>query len=203
MSEEETIQVGRPDRGAWIVIGLVLFFFSVLIGARLFFNPVPEAETIIYNNFEFTKVGGLWFTKWQKGNELFQVPLRFNPLEVDDVEITGKLAADFSSPGLFITFDPTSQEEYAHTALAASEISSNLATVFDVHPQPACTKEHESCTNFSIVTCESDDKAVIFLNETGEAAIIMKGNCITLQGKDFELLKATDRLIYQWYGIMK
>jgi len=39
--------------------------------------------------------------------------------------------------------------------------------------------------------------------EGGEASVTLKGNCIVVRGEGFELVKAVDRLLYQWYHIMK
>ena len=35
-----------------------------------------------------------------------------------------------------------------------------------------------------------------------EAGIELSGTCIKIKGKDYEIVKAVNRLLYQWYGIM-
>jgi hypothetical protein len=52
------------------------------------------------------------------------------------------------------------------------------------------------------VTCDDKDKAVIQIVAEEPTQIVMEDNCITLQGKEFELLKAVDKLLYLWYKII-
>jgi hypothetical protein len=41
------------------------------------------------------------------------------------------------------------------------------------------------------------------LKQEEPAKIEMKGNCIIVQGAGMNLTKAVDRLLYEWYQVMK
>lgn len=201
----------------FIAVGIILLVIILVIGSRFLRPEQPKTideiidetlagketeDNFLYNNYAFVKVGNMWVTRWQKGDELFTIPLRFNPLQVEDVLIEGELDERFDPAKLFITFDPTS-ESFTYTALAAAELSVNLATALDVFPTAACAANAtEACFDRPIVSCSDEDKAVIFLREEGDTKVILRGNCMVLQGNQMELLKAVDRVLYIWYDIM-
>jgi hypothetical protein len=143
-----------------------------------------------------------WFTRWQKGNNVYQIPLRFNPKQLENVTIVGELDKSFDPSKLYVTFDPRA-ESLSYVALAAAELSVNLATALDTIPIAACAYNvTEACYTRPIVSCQDTDKAVIFLREADETRVILEGNCMVIQGKAMELLKAVDRVLYIWYGVM-
>ncbi|MFH1511703.1 MAG: hypothetical protein ABIF10_08490 [Candidatus Woesearchaeota archaeon] len=162
-----------------------------------------ESENnFLYNNFAFVYANGMWYTRWQKNGNLFTIPLRYNPRQVEDVTITGELDERFVAENLYITFDPRG-ENFTYLALAAAELSVNLATALDAIPTAACAyNETEACYQRPIVSCQDQDKAVIFLRESEETKVIFGGNCMIIQGKEMNLLKSVDRVLYIWYGIM-
>jgi hypothetical protein len=93
-------------------------------------------------------------------------------------------------------------ENLQYVALAAAELSLNYARGLDRNISAACTvNETDACTQRPIVSCDDGDKAVILLNQTGDAGILLRGNCIELTGKGFELTRAVDRLLYHFFKI--
>ena len=46
-------------------------------------------------------------------------------------------------------------------------------------------------------------KPVIELKWANKTKITSQGTCILVEGKDYGIVKAVDRLVLQWYGIMK
>ncbi len=164
-----------------------------------------ESETnFMYNGFVFIKIGNMWHTEYQMNDQVFKIPLHFNPREVEDISITGTMnQTKFNTAkNYYITFDPLG-EELAYVALSAAELSLNLATAMDIFPQAACTvNETDACSTRPIVTCDSED-AVIYLKSSNTTQITLNSSCLTIEGKGEDLVRSTDRLIYQWYGIMK
>jgi hypothetical protein len=158
----------------------------------------------LYNGFAFVRVDEkTWVTLWQKEGQMYQVPLRFSPRELVDVLIQGELNESFDSSNLFITFDPR-KENLRWEALAATELTINLAQVFGVEPTAACMyNETIACATRPIVSCQDADKGVIVLREADEVLVDLKGNCMILQGPGEDLLKAVDRVLLIWYGIME
>jgi len=187
----------------------VLLFFVIVIAlfyvAKTYYEPKPqELERMEYNKFEFVKYQGLWYTEWQRGENIYQIPLRFNPKEVEDVIIVGQLDKDFAlEKEVYITFDPE-QENLTNIALGAAELSQNMARALAIKPIAACTvNETDACFDRPIKTCPEKNESIIYLHHAAEPRIILKDTCVILEGPNLQLLKAIDRLLYQWYGIME
>jgi len=186
---------------ALVIVGIFAALFILL--PKFMSNESPY-ETMYYNNYKFEKVDNMWYTQWQKGDNLFSIPLRYNPLEVKDVPIVGNLSSEFNRPEVFIAFDPT-QGNFSILSLAAGELSLNLNKALLVTPIAACSVDDpEVCEDRPIVStnCTEHNASIIFIRDVGKPAILLEGNCVYLGGKGFDLLKSVDRLLYQWYGIM-
>ncbi len=193
-----------------------LIFFSILIillvGAFLFGQWIKEKNTPLiekrtYNNFIFTKQADTWTTTWQNNNKAYLIQLRNYPEEVELVPMTGDINLSlFNKKNISITFDPEKLENYKYVALTAGELGLNLNRAMGRTTEFTCTTNQTSvdlCKTLAPVTCASEDRAVIMLEPTGPAEITLKNNCIILSGADNELLRATDKLLYIWYGIMR
>jgi len=113
-------------------IGLVVAVIAVLLGIGAFRGSQKDElfQTVEYNNFVFTKIDDMWYTQWQKGIELYTVPLRFNPYETENISITGFVNGSFNKEEVYVTFDPD-VEKLAYVALGAAELSINLAQSLD------------------------------------------------------------------------
>jgi hypothetical protein len=187
-----------------IAIVTVILVIAGIFGMK-YILPKEKQETVAYNQFTFTKMAGSWFTQWQYNNELYTIPLRFNPYEVENISISGNLSGIFNSYNVtYITFDPT-DSNMAYVALAASELTINLAQVMGINLSAACTTnetEAEACQNRTIVNCGDAGKSIIYLKESNKTNVNIAGSCITIQGKDIELTRAVDRVLYKIYGIM-
>ncbi len=192
---------------AFIFAVIILFFAS----SRYFGSSEPENPSIEYNNWVFTKIAGLWWFEWQKGDKLFQIPLRFNPIEAESVPIIGALnLSKFNAESyVYITFDFSDEgsnvsQNFTTLALAASELSQNLATAINRVPIAACVNNNsKDCFQRPVKTCENTDEPVIYLREGGNASIILQDSCIIVTGEDFDVVRAVDRLLYHWYGIIQ
>ena len=188
-----------------IVIGCIVLFFAIFFGLKYIYPSEPKYQTITYRGFEFKNISGTWYTDWQAGDKAVSVALRYNPLEVQNVSMVGILGKNFSDKQIYITFDPLSEDKsFKYMALAGAELGESLAKVFEKEIYAACTKnETESCLDRPIVSCADKNQSVIFLNASGPARIVMRGNCLTLQGEGFELLRAVDKMLYIWYQIIQ
>lgn len=187
-----------------------LFAIAVVVTGIFVFGkylaPKTPYETVEYNGFLFQKIEGLWYTQWQKDDKVYNIPLRYNPYEVELVQVQGSLNETFErSRPFFITFNPLEEDEdFRYLTLAVSELSLNLVRGLEQPVQSACTvNETMACHNRSIVDCSHADKAVIYLKAEDPTQVLLKGNCLVLQGKEMELLKTVDRALYHFYGIMR
>ena len=176
-----------------VLVGLV-FLVKYII-------PEKGPPTIEYNHFTFVESAGLWMTNWQRGADVYEVSLRYNPLQTENISIRGELNATAGLQPAYITFDPTAPE-LQFVALAAAELGLNYARGLGRQIEAACTvNETDACASRPIVSCDDADKAVILLNQTGPASIELRGNCIELTGTRLELTRSVDRLLYHFFRI--
>lgn len=185
---------------ACLIISVVAF--AIIWYAPSIFKAKPSI--IDYNGFQFEKVGALWYTQWQNGPYVYNVPLRYNPEEVEDVQIIGELSDKFNdAPNVYVTFDPTQNESLKWVALAKGELIWSLIGPLQKNSTDSCSVNSTECEGFPIVDCSHKDKSVIYLVPSETPKVLADGTCVVIEGKDIELTKSVDRFLYQWYGIMK
>jgi len=187
----------------WTACLIVLFI--ILVYAVKYIYPRENQNHYTYNHFDFYYHDGMWYTQIQLGDQPWNVPLRFGPRDVEYIPIIGDPNLHLAVKAVYITFDPDSEDLDYHTALAASELSLNLAQALDIAPIGACTENTtEACHNRTIISCETDNRhAIIYLTQNSSFPIVeQKNNCLIIKGKGFDLVKAVDRLLLYWYGIM-
>jgi len=205
-TEKEEKEAAKTRKVAVLaVVGFIILFFIALFGVKYFYSDKIEYPTVNYNGFEFTKIADTWYTQWQNDEKLVAISARYNPYEVENITVLGELSKEFQQSDVYITFNPYSEpEDFKYLALAAADLSQSIGKAFSKKVIPACTKEHnETCKNRPIVTCEDTDKAVIHIIADEPTQIVLKGNCIELQGKEFEIVKSVDKLLYIWYKIIR
>ncbi len=81
-------------------------------------------------------------------------------------------------------------------------MSFNIAKGLDRRPVAACTKEDPACTDRPILGCNNTQGKPIVEMALGEDKISLSDNCLKVSGTDYGIVKAADRLLLQWYGIM-
>jgi|GEM_PF-1498950 len=162
----------------------------------------PVADTINYNGFLFTKTSSGWETTWEREGELYKVPLRFTPFDVENVSMSGSLSPGFESRTIYVTFDPE-LTPLNFTALGAAEVSISLRQVFGLEIASACSKNvTDACRDRPIVHCGVQNVSVVQFEEGRVPRVVFEDNCIRIQGKGWDVLRATDRLLYGLYRIM-
>jgi hypothetical protein len=179
-------------------------FVAVLLFLLFGLKGKPaEQNKVEYNYFTFEEIGGLWETRIDLDNKPYQATFRYNPTQVQDVTIVGNFSG-FRKLPIYITFDPEAdKEEYKYLALAASELTLNIVRALNFTVEAACTKNiTDACADRPIITCK-DDASVIYLIPKAPTQVTLEGNCVTLSGNSFDLLKSVDRMLFQWYKIMK
>ncbi len=202
----------------WMSIGLIAIIGVLMLIGKC--TSTPEILTLddmiaktlageetednfLHNGFVFVRVGDLWYTQLQREEYLFEIPLHFNPRQVANITVEGEInEKEFNdAEHFYITFDPA-EDGLDYVALSAAELSLNMARAMSIAPVAACSKnETETCYSRPIVDCNTD-AAVVYLKEAEPTQITLNGTCITIQGDRAELLRATDRIILQWYGMI-
>jgi hypothetical protein len=103
---------------------------------------------------------------------------------------------------IYITFDPYAAST-KYITVANAGLSLSLAKGFQYNLTAGCTDpESPTCQGTQVITCEDKEKAVIYFKEAEDTKIVLEDNCVTIQGYGPEIVRAKDRLLMRWYGIM-
>jgi hypothetical protein len=165
-------------------------------------GDLNDDEGYLYNGFSFVLVDGLWWTEVSRENKLTKIPLHFGPRDVEQIKITGELGPEFNDKPIHIAIDPTINYDKYYT-LALMEMNNNIVQGTKNEIITACNQEHEVCEDRPIVSCDNTQgKAVIELVVAEEAGIELRDTCMLVKGSEYDLVKAIDRLLLNWYGIM-
>lgn len=222
-----TPQPPRPDPAGqekskhtmlWMV-GICCVLFLLVIG----FTLVRKAEVMkvqdmaghtvngvvderySHNGFNFVKIDDVWYTELINKNRRITVPLHYGPREVADVPLTGDLDDRFTRAKLvYIAFNPL-DHNLSYMAVANGELGLSLARAMELRLKAACTQnETTACAKQPILSCDTDkERAIIELRQADNPSVQYKGNCILITGRDWDLVKAVDRLLLKWYQIIE
>ena len=199
-----------------IVIGVVLL---LIIGIVFYFmthkdngDEKPAADRFTYvTGFDFVKVNSYWVTRIQSGNLTYDIPLRYNPYEVENITAEGdfkKYAAAYRKYGYsYLTLDDWDEGGGGYLTMSVNEVSKIFAKVFGNKVIAACTTANMtgSCETFNFTTkrCNSTKEPVVYIKLDNETKISGINNCIIIQGNGEDLMRATDKLFYIWFGVME
>ncbi len=166
-------------------------------------GKLDEEEGYLYNGFSFVKADGLWWTEIKAGSRLIKTPLHFGPKEVEAVATTGSLSSGFYRDDfVYVAINPTINHNKYYT-LALMELNNNVLQGIERNVKSACTEKNDICEDRLIRNCQdTQGNPVIELVVTDKPAVELLGTCIKISGNEFDLVKAVDRLLYQWYGVM-
>ncbi|MEK6886767.1 MAG: hypothetical protein AABW88_02965 [Nanoarchaeota archaeon] len=190
------------------IIVLISFAFGVFIKRM----SAPKIEKEYSNGFTLTKVGKFWYTTIKNSQSLqeYDVDFRYSPSQVNEVGVIGNPKSFFNLMkqndlnAAYITFNFRENVTSAY-ALAAADISKFTKLVNGVTLVAACTENiTDVCSTRPIVTCENqEDKAlVIFVKDSVNPKISMVKNCLTVEGRNEELVQSYTKLLFLWYGII-
>jgi hypothetical protein len=166
-------------------------------------GKLDPAEGYIYNGYSFINFGGVWYSQVKKNNTIYDVTFNFDPKNVENITVDGKLTSDFvKNKHIYVTFDPEGHY-LQYVGVANYGLSRSLAWAFSYNMTAACTKNiTKACETAGVVTCDDVDKAVVYFKEAEETKVILGDNCVTVQGAGPEIVRAKDRLLLRWYGMM-
>lgn len=188
---------------ALVIIGVI----AVLMVRSAWVTPVTPADpdVLIYNEFEFVKQSdGFWKFNWTNNGNVYGVPLRYNPTQVENVTVTGRINPQFGADGeVYVAIDPSMEANQQYVGLGAAELSISLMRVFGVKLIAACTvNETESCNIRPIRNCSDIRDSVIIVREGQGPSVTFDNKCVTIQGKELDIVRAVDRLLYRLYNVM-
>ena len=190
----------------FVPVVIVVLLLAGVFAIKYVYNPRPKIQSVEFNGFTFVNESGIWTTQMQVNDRLYNLMFKYSPYDVEDIEIT-YLPNNFSKLTdlhnfIYITFDPE-DKNMAYIALAAADISRALTRVYGLKPIAACTKNiTEACAEVPIHTCDTTKRPVIYLDDDPVQDIIYEGNCLIIKGERDDLLKAVERVLFEWYKIM-
>lgn len=211
----------KDTRNLLYIIGGLILVFAIFIAISVLRNQGPKVVTIddlhtanlagqlppevgyVYNGFSFVKYENLWYSQLAKNATVFDVSFNYDPKSVEDIPVEGSLMRDFvEDKRIYITFDPTGNY-LSYVGVANYGLSRSLAWAFGYNMTAGCTKNVTSaCQKAGVVLCGEPDKAVIYFKEANETKVMLDGTCVTVQGAGPEIVRAKDRLLMRWYGMM-
>ena len=193
-----------------VVILIPIIIIALLIGAvfaiKYIYKPKPKIQTLEFHGFIFKNESDIWTTQMQIKDQLYNLMFKYSPYDVENIKIN-YLPNNFSKLTsmhnyIYITFDPE-DDNLAYIALGAADLGRALTRVYGIKPIAACTKNiTEACSNVPIHTCDTTARPVIYLDDDPVQNITYEGNCLTIQGKKDDLLKAVQRVLFEWYKII-
>lgn len=219
----------QSNKTLFITLGVIVAVFALMFAGFMGYNSItgnvvldmqglhdanfegdlaPE-EGYLYNGFSFINVDGLWWTDIVKtigdNSEKVRIPLHFGAREVEEVEVTGVLSKEFNvGEDVYVTIDPTVVSSYYRLSL--SELSLNMAKGIGRRPIGSCTAESFDCMDRDIISCDNNPEnlpVVEFVQDFDvDSQIELDGACIKITGHEYGIVKAVDKLLLQWYGII-
>jgi len=220
--KEETLEEKRKDTKILLitlgcVIGIIIIFAVIFyfvshnektltiddMHALNIEGKLSPSKGYMYNGYSFVKYGELWYSQLKKNTTTYDVTFNFDPKSVENITVEGQLTMDFiKGRHLYITFDPEGYD-LKYIAVANFGLSRSLSWAFSYNMTAACTKNiTKACEDAGVVNCGDPGKAVIYFKEDNETKITLDNTCVTLQGTGPELVRAKDRLLLRWYGMM-
>ena len=167
----------------------------------------PNMGYIYKGGYSFVFFDSLWYTqlKTPVGTRIFNIPFHYSPRDVDNISIKGSL--NYSNleryKGFFMTFDPV-DTNLNYIAVSIGETDQVLLNAFGKNVIAACSKnETDACVDRPIIECNSTEAPVFYFKSGTEANVTYNNNCAVISGYKTELFRATDRMLFDFLGIIK
>ena len=192
-----------------VIVGLRFLFGTGFITINNLHNLNIEGEeseiNYIYNGFSFIRIDPLWYTKVSAKGNIYNIPFRFGPREVEHIPIDMQ---KFSAKIVFLTMDPELTSRVAIAPIEIGRILGNKYDLLNIPVKSALTKIPEGklqdYNDTIIKTCEdATEVEAVFLFISGNKTMVYEeNNCVIIQGvSDDDIIKAADRLAYGIIGV--
>ena len=224
-AKEEAKEVKlKSDRAIIIGAIVIILLFASIFAAKFFNQERPQTidemhelnfkgklkkdQGYLYDDvYSFVKFDGLWYAQLvsPQGTRLYNIQFRYGPREVENIKIEGTLNTEIlnNATEYYVTFNPTGQN-FSSIALAVGDFNTHMTNIFFKKPIAACDKnETFACANRPVITCDNTDKLVLYVKEANDSGVYFNDNCIVIEGNGFDLVKGVDRVLYDFYEIIK
>ena len=212
--EEEKITISKTSMTkAFKGIGIAVIIIALIAGLSFMGYKMsdPKTETpgmYEFNGFAFLEKGPYTKTQIQFGDNLFTIPLRFGPYDLENVTSKGNsstFASETAKESKVILLLDDWGTRNGNLSMAVNEISKNADRVLFIQTYAACTENTTTCANMnlSILNCDDAEIPTVYFVNKGEPKISFDNKCVTLSGEGDGIVKAADRLLLNWFGIME
>ncbi len=182
----------------FLAVALIIVLAIGIYAANRHNNPEVE-----YQGHSFEKKDGYWFTKIERDRKDVEIAFKLNPSEIGYVEVIGDYDPSFVSNETYISQSVGNQSS-RDEVLSYVELRENAKSGLGMALKNSCVSNKTyveiHCASFPSVDCYSGKK-VILIRPIGEAEIKYEGDCVIVSGKDKEMQKVIDYLLYQWLNI--
>lgn len=205
-----------------IIVGLCLIFMSLRYVIPEEEQPLTIADAhrlniqgklkpeqgYVYGPHSFINFDGMWYFQVQSKGILVNVPLRFGPRDIEDIPLYGSIDDRFdNATTIYIAFNPLGTD-LPYVAVAVGELTQSLNTAFGNEVIAVCSEDCDyevcsACKGRPVLNCNNTQHAIISLIQSEEPMVNLKGNCIEIQGTGPELVRHVDRLLLEFYGVVK
>ncbi len=184
--------------------GLIIFLVFIMIGTSfsfVFFGFSGVSEKVRHNGFKFTYLPSqrIWMASINDRSTAFA----FLPEEVMDINMTsgiGERMRDRLEIDATYDFNSTFKESIA---LAFHQLSLTL-NEHEVYLRQGATSNNSF--KLPIIDCShaSQSVPVVYFRQSNSTGINLEGNCIIANAaSNSDVIKAKDRLVYEYFGIIK
>lgn len=171
-------------------------------------------ESYMYNGFPFIKIDGTWVTKIKdkyNTSRQFYSAMHFGPKELENISAHGALKkVNNPHEEVIVAFDPQ-DPRLGYVNLAATEFTFNAIRLHrgfqyeNLNITPGCIANTDpACAEWPIAECtKNSTKLTVYFKQSNTTDINFDGNCITVKGKDMELIKGADFVLYELLGVLE
>ncbi|MFB6199231.1 MAG: hypothetical protein ABEI52_13370, partial [Halobacteriaceae archaeon] len=151
-----------------------------------------DRQTITYNGYEFKRSGQKYAGEVDGQTRRFYYP----PTRTVAVRNTGNYT-ELVRSGATITFDPA-RSDVKFVDVARYELTQHIDGLTSAVTQSS--PEY----NLPTRTCAdaTSSRPVIFLNASNMTGVTRHENCVVINGKKREMIRATERVIYEKLGVI-
>lgn len=222
-TEEEPENKGKGSvRNLVIAVVVVVVVFALTIGlmfikSRRDFETtdmgnsfkIIEEDKYFFNGFSFIKMSdNLWYTQVTKDNKLFTLPMRYGPLEIEEIPVEeGVTEKIVNSSYVYLTVAPDVSSQYVMAMVEIGKVLGTKYQIYNMDVKSAFTFSPENAIGAQqpIVTCDNATSStrVVWFKKASPTIAYVEGDCVILQSdEDMGIVMLTDRIVYDLVNII-
>jgi len=185
-----------------VVFGIagIFIYQSVTEGKYAYTSPVTGEE------FKVEKIEPVGYAILTHiDNQPYQLKFRYDPKSVENITINTNIKEDLlNKKTVYLTVDPNLSSIPVLGAVEISGIISRKLGIFNKETIGATTEFANNGT--AVITCKdvTPEISVIWLKLGPETKVFSENGCLVVQGEnEWEIVRASDRLVYQILTIME